>query len=282
MRRHTPRRIRSRVAGLSTRTRAHSSARLGCLLAVSVAGVLAFVPGAAAAVIDATLVEDTYLSSDATENNTNFSTDTVLKFRTHSSTWRNPLLQFQLPLLPTGEGVSKVELILTSASNPAGTGGTPDVEVLGTATAVNLGTVTYNNANPSLHTGGESGTSALLWSSAWTDFTNDGVIDGADFAVGQSITYTGTNATQGLRKFVSDHISTSGNATVTLGLGFITREGQGGSTSTGWTLYSQEGAGAAPILRITTEPIPEPAGLGLIGLSGALLLARRRRRSVGC
>ncbi|MCC6683048.1 MAG: DNRLRE domain-containing protein [Phycisphaeraceae bacterium] len=261
----------NRIAG----TRRRHDRRSALVTAGLIAMLVASLPDARAAVLDATLVEDTYISSDATESNTNFANSTTLKFRTHTSTWRNPLIQFDLPVLPAGEEVVQVDLILTSAQAANGTGGTPNIEVLATTTAINMSTVTYNNANPTLHTGGEAGTSALLWSGVWDDFSVESVIPGADFALGQTVTYSDTDAAQGMLKFIQDNISGSSAVTVNFGLGFVIREGNGGTTSAGWSIYSQEGT-TAPILRITTELIPEPASLGLLMLGGALLATRRR------
>ena len=207
---------------------------------------------ASASVLDATLVEDTYISSDGTENNTNFSSDSVLKFRTAPATWRNPLIQFDLPVLPAGEQVVQADLILFSAQNAGGTGGTPDIEVLATTTAIDMATVTYFNSNPELQTGGEDFTSALKWTGVWDDFSTESVIPGADFITGQPVTYSDNDGAAGMLKFVQDNISGSGAVTVNFGLGFVIREGNGGTTSIGWTVNSDEGAGTAPILRITT------------------------------
>jgi len=120
------------------------------------------------------------------------------------------------------------------------------------AVAVDLSTVTYNSAQADgLHDGGQGGTSRLLWSDAWAQFST--MIPGADFAVGQTVTYTDTSASGGIREFVENAISASANVNVTLGLGFVIREGNGGTTSTGWTIRSSEhGTGPAPILRVTT------------------------------
>ena len=228
---------------------------------------------ASASVIDATLIEDTYIEAT---NNVNNSGSTTLNFRTHSSVWRNPLMQFDLPVLPAGEQVVQADLILFSAQNAGGTGGTPDIEVLATTTAIDMATVTYFNSNPELQTGGEDFTSALKWTGVWDDFSTESVIPGADFITGQPVTYSDNDGAAGMLKFVQDNISGSGAVTVNFGLGFVIREGNGGTTSGGWTLYSDEGSGAAPILRITTEVIPEPASIGLVAFGGLLMLSRRR------
>lgn len=241
---------------------------LGCALSAA--------PTADADVLDATLLADTYVSAFSTENTTNFSGDSTLNFRTFTSGWRNPLLQFALPVLPTGDKVVKVELIITSASAAAGTGGTPDIEVTGTTTTIDLSTITYNGGLGTFWSGGEAGTSRLLWDTGeWSLFDGDSVIPGADFAAGQTISYDDEDAAGGLLEFVADSISGSSSETVTLGLGFLTREGNDGTTSTGWTLASDEGAGADAILRITTAPIPEPGSLALIAAGGVLMLRRR-------
>ncbi len=254
--------------------------RHGRLVAGAIAVAVIFLGTAQAycAVMDSTLVEDAYISADGTESNTNFSGSTVLKLRTTTSVWRNALIQFDLPLLPVGESVVKVELILTSASNTSGVGGTPDIEVLATTAAIDLSTVTYNSANPSLHSGGAGGTSALVWSGVWSDFTADGLIPGADFSVSQTVNYTDDDDTQGLLKFVQDNISEVSNTNLTVGLGFVIREGNDGTTSLGWDIASQEVSGS-PILRITTAAaaVPEPASLGLLAIGGLLIAGRRQR-----
>lgn len=260
-------------------SRRDHSARLGlAATAVGLVGAFSASPDADAGVFDSTLLADTYVSAFSSENSTNFSSDGTLNFRTFSSGWRNPLLQFGLPVLPTGEEVVKVELIITSASN-VGTGGTPDIEVTGTTTTIDLSTVTYNSglSGPSpLWNGGEAGTSRLLWDTdEWSLFDGDSVIPGAEFTSGQTVNYEDDDAAGGLLEFVADSISGSGSETVTLGLGFLTREGNDGTANSGWTLASDEGAGADAILRITTAPIPEPGSLALIALGGALMLRRR-------
>lgn len=244
------------------------------LVGLGAAAVLAAGSAAPAATIDATLIEDTYLEEGAASG-TNFSGASTLNFRTHSSVWRNPLIQFALPTLAAGEEVTKAELILQSASN---SGITPDIEVVGTTTAIDLSTVTMESAQTDgLHNSGEAGTSALLWTGVWDDFSDDGLIPGGAFTSGQTVTYTGDDTTKGLLDFVRSNIGGSSNVNVTLGLGFVIREGNGGTTSAGWLLHSQEGSGAAPILRLTTAPVvPEPASLGLFG-AAALLVAMCRR-----
>ncbi|WP_145060354.1 hypothetical protein [Adhaeretor mobilis] len=154
-------------------------------LVAALIAVLIGLPRVSGAVFDATLVGDTFISSDATENTTNFSDSAVLKFRTHSSTWRNPLIQFDLPVLPAGEQIVQAELIITSAQDTTGIGGTPDIEVLATTTAIDMATVTYVNSTPSLQTGGEDFTSALLWTGLVGDFDSNGVVEGADFLLWQ-------------------------------------------------------------------------------------------------
>ncbi len=248
-------------------------------LLICLAAPLAMLPVQAEETITyATLLEDTYLDNGSA--NTNYSGATTLLFRTFTSVWRNPLIQFSLPTLAGGDQVVKVELILQSATAAAGSGGTPDIEVLGTTTAIDLSTATYNSTNPTFQTGAQSGTSRLLWTEVWTDFSSEAVIPGADFSVNDVVTYTSTDTTQGMLKFVRDHIDSASNTTVTLGLGFISREGNDGTTSTGWSIYSADGSGDAPMLRITTAPIPEPGAIALLALTGiaALLLRRRFKR----
>jgi len=229
---------------------------------------------ATAATLDATLVEDTYL--DIGSASTNFSTGNELRLRTNPSVWRNPLIQFELPALKYWEEVSQVDLILTASSNAAGTLGTPDIEVLATTTAIDLATVTYNSAaSDSLHNGPEA-TSALDWSGTWSDFSGESVIPGADFSVGQTITYTDSDAAAGLLQFIQNNSGTT-PADIWICLGFNDREdGNSENSSTGLNLYSQESSGTAPILQLTTVAIPEPASASLLAVGGGLLAWRRR------
>ncbi|QDS99099.1 hypothetical protein [Adhaeretor mobilis] len=231
---------------------------------------------AAAATMDATLIEDTYLQSP---QDVNYSSEAVLKFRTFRSVWRNPLIQFDLPALPSGQRVVGAELILTSAQAVSGVGGTPDIEVLATTTPIDLSSATYVTTDPALHTGGEPGVSALLWTNAWSDFSTESVIPGADFSSGQIVVYADNDGADGMLKFVRDSISGTNPVTVNFGLGFVSREGEGGTTSAGWDIHSGESAGNAPILRITTEAIPEPSGISLALFAGLLLPRSRQLRS---
>ncbi|QDS99080.1 hypothetical protein [Adhaeretor mobilis] len=233
-------------------------------------------PGLAEAVIvDATTIEDTYLTSGS---NTNYSGESTLQFRTFSSVWRNPLIQFDLPVLPAGEQVVQADLILTSSKDPTGSGGTPDIEVLATTTAIDMTTVTSVNSDPSLQTGGEAFTSALLWTGVWDDFSTESVIPGADFSVGQTVTYSDTDSAAGMLKFVKDNISESTAVTVNFGLGFTIREGNSGTTSAGWEIYSSNATnGFAPILRITTASVPEPSSFVVFSMVGLVMFGLRRQ-----
>lgn len=252
------------------------SATAGLLKLALATGLIAIglLNQAEAATLTATLIEDTYIEAS---NNVNYSTQPTLNFRTFSSVWRNPLIQFDLPILPHDEKIVKVELILTSASNPAGTGGTPDIEVVATSAPIDLTTITSVNSNPTYQTGGQDFTSRLLWSSLWTNFSSESVIPGADFAVGETVIYEDADVAAGMMRFVRHNISGSVPVRVTFGLGFTIREGNEGTTSTGWTLHSKEGSGMAPILRITTETVPEPTALVLAAICGAACLLIRRR-----
>ncbi|QDS99089.1 hypothetical protein [Adhaeretor mobilis] len=273
---------------------------------------------ARAAIIDATLIEDTYLEAP---QDVNYSSEEVLKFRTFRSVWRNPLIQFELPVLPTGQQVVGAELILTSAQDTKGEGGTPDIEVLATATPIDMATVTHENSNPTLHTGGQPFVSRLLWTGlvgdfnsdgivegtdfllwqrnargslsdweanyaspnpprVWSDFSTESVIAGEDFTTGQVVNYADNDGADGMLKFVQDNISGSTAVIVNFGLGFVSREGEDGTTSVGWNIHSSEGAGNAPILRLTTEvvpasAIPEPIG-GLLLAFGLMALSAVR------
>ncbi|WP_218932508.1 CRTAC1 family protein [Adhaeretor mobilis] len=113
-----------------------------------------------------------------------------------------------------------------------------------------LTTITYNSASPTFHFGGEDGTSRLLWTDLWDSSVN--LIPGADYSVDEVVTYSDSAFTGGLRELIEENISDSTMSEITIGLGFTTREGNSGTSSLGWSIYSRESSGNAPVLRITT------------------------------
>jgi len=249
---------------------------IGCLAAAMAA------PAAHAGVLNATLVEDTAVAS--TNPTTNMSGERFVPIRAVSAATRAGLFQFDLPALPTGQVVTQVDFTAWAGAVAA------DfvlVDVLGTTSAMDLSTITWNSAISAGVLQGTGKTAGYTpdWGAMWTKFAGEELdIDG--WVNLTSRTYTDADDAAGLLKFVQDNISTTGPVRITLGFGFsITEDGTGGfqfrsQNDSGSGTTTPPGPYTATLVLTTAagaEPIPEPAS-ALLVLAGAGVLARRRRR----
>lgn len=239
----------------------------------------------------ATLVEDTYVAS--TNPTTNYATPAagsacrLVQLRALSGATRAGYIQFTLPGL-AGAQLTGVDLIVKGGS--VGSGFLPEVEVYGTATPIDLTTVTWNNAiGAGLLTGTGSETDYTpAWGAMWTSF-------GAEtwnldaITITSTETYSDTTAASGLLKFIADNLGAA-PVTITLGLGFSATETSTGGLSlrttndhypdAGYSTNFTPGSANTPVLRLTYI-VPEPAALSLLALGASAACLRRRRAARG-
>ncbi len=237
---------------------------IGCFLAT---------PAAQADILQATLVEDTYVRSNSPD--TNFDGDSEeIWIRNHNTVSRLGLFQFTLPQLTAGltaNDVVKAELVGftvpgKNASSPSG------LIVSGLSINPDLQTITYNGAvSQDIITGKDAnynfvyGANATVFSDIWS------------VAATSEQTYEATAPGEGLLKFVRDHISDTQPVMVTIAVG-----PNGTVATTDFHFCSQEYSGTPaqlPMsLTLTTVPEPSTALLAVFGvLLGLVAIVRRRR-----
>ncbi len=231
---------------------------------------------ARADILQATLVEDTYVRSGA--SGTNFNGDSDLGFEifvrnagSTSSYNRLGLVQFVLPQLPSGIVASDViaaELAGTIAHNKTTN---PDLYVLGLSVNPDLTKVTYDDlldtSGNGVITGIDGSSYDFIYGNNATVFDDLWEIDANVDEVDKRVTYEDELASGGLLSFIRDNISTTESKTITLALG--------PHGTTDFQFYSQE---TMPAMSLKLTTVPEPSSMVLAALGVLLGLVAIYRR----
>lgn len=238
-------------------------------LAVALVGTA--VP-ASAGILEATLIEDTFVKSLEPDSNFDGSTNEIW-IRNHNTVSRLGLFQFVLPQLPTGVSSDGV-LSVTLEGVPARVS-SPSLEVVGVEINPDLTTITYNQAVALDIIDGLDGSYNIVYGANAEGYSQLWSTTGA--SVGTGMLYTDDTAGDGLLEFIKSHISDAAPVTVTIGIGPT-----GAVATTDFRFYSMESTvdNAAPMI-LTLDVIPEPGCtvlyLGIVAGFGFWMFRKRRR-----
>jgi len=220
-----------------------------------------------ASIVSASLVEDTYIQSNAAGMDTNYSTATIGVYcRNHSTVTRAGVLQFTLPQIAPGQSVSEVTLRMRAYQTVP----QQRLELAGLAVNPDLSAMTWNSAITNNIVAGLLPAYNVNWGSQATVFAGEEWVYTPTGALWYA--YTDANISAGLAKFINDRISTAGPVTVTIAIG---PAGAAAATDAAFDSSEANAGTTSPAMDITL--VPEPASL-LVFLGLSVLGLKRRMK----